>query len=40
MDLEIKEIIRNGILLDTFNLDVKQQDRWTIFDKFAIQKLN
>lgn len=34
------EIIGSGILLDTFNLDPKQKDRWTIFDERALHHLH
>lgn len=37
IDEDIKEIIRYGIILDTFNLDPKQTSRWTVFDKKALQ---
>ena len=36
IDRDIKEIIRYGILLDTYNLDPKQPSRWTVFDQKAL----
>ena len=36
IDKDVKEIIRYGILLDTFGLDPKQSSRWTIFDQKAL----
>jgi hypothetical protein len=39
LDSVVKEIIRNGILIDSFNFDEKQKNRWTIFDKKAVEFL-
>lgn len=29
--------MRYGIMMDTFNFDPNQKDRWTIYDKKAVE---
>lgn len=32
----INEIIRHGVLIDSFGFDENQKDRWTQADKFVV----
>lgn len=35
----INEIIRHGVLIDSFDFDENQKDRWTQADKFLVQQI-
>jgi hypothetical protein len=37
IDTDINEIIRNGVIIDTFDFDAKMKERWTIFDKKVVE---
>ena len=37
IDIEVEEILRYGILMDTFNFDKDQRERWTVYDQKAVE---